>query len=109
MLVAIIILLLLVIFVLCFDFFDPALTWLGRIKIGTITDDNEWKNATHKVIDKWLDGRTPKVPTDEKKRLKLISVIKDFGKVESTAYWQDAAVVKAASAKSSKPVFVEII
>ena len=95
MLIAIIILLLIIIFVLCFDFLDVALNWLGRIKIGTITDDGEWKQATQKVIDRWLNSRTPKVPTDEKKRLRLISVIKNIGKVESTAYWQDAAVLKA--------------
>ena len=76
MLIAIIILLLIVIFVLCFDFLDVALDWLGRIKIGSITDDGEWKQATQKVIDRWLNSRTPKVPTDEKKRLRLISAIK---------------------------------
>ena len=48
MLIAIIILLLIVIFVLCFDFLDVALDWLGRIKIGSITDDGEWKQATQK-------------------------------------------------------------
>lgn len=102
MLIAIIILLLLVLFVLCFDFVDPFLTWLGRIKIGTITDDGEWKKATRKVIDRWLDSKAPKVPTDEKKRLKLISEIKNIGKVESTAYWQDAALIKAATAMGDR-------
>ncbi len=102
MLIAIIILLLIVIFVLCFDFLDAAFNWLGRIKIGTITDDGEWTSATRKVIDKWLDKGTPKLPLNENKRLKLVSVIKNIGKVESTAYWQDAAVLKAASAMGDR-------
>ncbi len=102
MFIAIIILLLLIIFVLCFDFMDPVMTWLGRIKIGTITDDKEWKKATQKVIDRWLDGYTPKVPTNENKRLKLFSAIKSIGKVESTEYWQDAAVLKAATAMGER-------
>lgn len=97
MLIAIIILLLIVIFVLCFDFLDAAVNWLGRIKIGSITDDDEWNSAIRKVIDKWLNKGTPKLPVNENKRLKLVSAIRNIGKVESTAYWQDAAVLKAAS------------
>lgn len=96
--VLIIILLLIALIVLGFDFLDTALNWLGRIKIGTITDDAEWIKATRKVIDRWLDGRMPKVPVDENRRLKIIYKIKNIGKTESTAYWQDAAVLKAASA-----------
>lgn len=95
--IVIIILLLVVVFVLGFDFLDSFINWLGRIKIGTITDDHEWKQATEKVIDRWLDGYTPKVPTNANKRLKLISTVKNIGKVESTDYWQKAAVIKAAS------------
>lgn len=96
--ILIIILLLIVLVILGFDFLDTALNWLGRIKIGSITDDNEWKKTTEKVIEKWLDSGTPKVPINENKRLKLVSRIKNIGTVESTAYWQDAAVLKAASA-----------
>ncbi|MBR0348205.1 MAG: glycoside hydrolase family 88 protein [Clostridia bacterium] len=96
--ILIIILLLIVLVILGFDFLDTALNWFGRIKIGTITDDNEWKKTTEKVIEKWLDSGTPKVPINENKRLKLVSGIKNIGKVESTAYWQDAAVLKAAAA-----------
>ncbi|MBP3939546.1 MAG: glycoside hydrolase family 88 protein [Clostridia bacterium] len=102
MLTAIIILLLIVIFVLCFDFLDAVLNWLGRIKIGTITDDGEWTSATRKVIDKWLNKGTPKLPLNDNKRLKLFSAIKNIGKTESTAYWQDAAVLKAASAMGDR-------
>ncbi len=94
----IIVLLLIALIILGFDFLDSVLNWFGRIKIGTITDDGEWIKATQKVIDRWLDGWMPKVPTDENKRLRLISKIKNIGKIESTAYWQDAAVLKAASA-----------
>lgn len=96
--ILIIILLLIVLVILGFDFLDTALNWFGRIKIGTITDDGEWLKATQKVIDRWLDGWMPKVPVDENRRLRLISKIKNIGKIESTAYWQDAAVLKAASA-----------
>lgn len=102
MLIAIIILLLIVIFVLCFDFLDPALNWYGRIKIGTIADDNEWTKVTRKVIDKWLNRGTPELPLNENKRLRLFSMIKNAGKVSSTAYWQDAAVLKAASAMGDR-------
>ena len=96
--ILIIILLLIVLGLLGFDFLDAALNWFGRIKIGTITDDGEWLKATQKVIDRWIDGWMPKVPVDENRRLRLISKIKNIGKIESTAYWQDAAVLKAASA-----------
>lgn len=96
--ILIIILLLIVLVILGFDFLDTALNWFGRIKIGTITDDSEWEKSTEKVIEKWLDSGTPKVPINENRRLKLVSGIKNIGTVESTAYWQDAAVLKAATA-----------
>lgn len=106
--IVIIILLLIALIVLGFDFLDSVLDWFGRIKIGTITDDGEWKKSTEKVIEKWLDSGTPKVPINENKRLKLVHKIKNFGKVESTAYWQDAAVLKAATAAGNmdESVFV---
>lgn len=96
MAVLIIILLLIVLVILGFDYFDIFLNWLGRIKIGSIGDTKEWKAATQKVILKWLKSGTPKLPTNENKKFKLISIIKSLKKVESTAYWQDAAVLKAA-------------
>lgn len=98
MLIAIIILLLIVVFILCFDFLDIFLNWLGRIKIGSISSDDEWKTATVRVIDKWLNKGTPKLPLNENERFKLFRMIKNTGRVESTAYWQEASVVKAASA-----------
>ena len=96
--ILIIILLIIMLIILGFDFMDSALDWFGRIKIGTITDDGEWKKSTEKVIEKWLDSGVPKVPVNENKRLKLVHKIKNIGKIESTAYWQDAAVLKAATA-----------
>lgn len=95
--IVIIILLLIVLVVLGFDFLDTALDWFGRVKIGTITDDGEWEKLTEKVIEKWLESGTPKVPVNENRRLKLVHKIKNIGKVESTAYWQDAAILKAAT------------
>lgn len=106
--IVIIILLLIVLVVLGFDFLDTALDWFGRVKIGTITDDGEWEKLTEKVIEKWLESGTPKVPVNENKRLKLVHKIKNIGKVESTAYWQDAAVLKAATSAGNmdESVFV---
>jgi unsaturated rhamnogalacturonyl hydrolase len=97
-----------VLVLLGFDFLDTALNWLGRIKIGTITDDKEWKKSIEKVIEKWLESGTPKVPVDENRRLKLVHKIKNIGKLESTAYWQDAAILKAATSVGSmdESVFV---
>lgn len=96
MAVLIIILLLLALVVLGFDYLDILLNWLGRIKIGSITDKEEWEEATQSVVDKWLSSGTPTLPVNENKKLRLISLIRNFKKVESTAYWQDAAVLKAA-------------
>lgn len=106
--ILIIVLLLIVLVLLGFDFLDTALNWLGRIKIGTITDDKEWKKSTEKVIEKWLESGTPKVPVDENRRLKLVHKIKNIGKLESTAYWQDAAILKAATSAGNmdESVFV---
>lgn len=96
MAVLIIILLLVVLIVLGFDYLDTFMNWLGRIKIGTIGSKKEWKEATQAVVLKWLESGTPKLPTNENKKFKLISTLKNFKKIESTAYWQDASVLKAA-------------
>ncbi len=82
--------------IFAFDYVDIFLNWLGRIKIGSIYGDDEWKNATENVIKKWLLGNTPSLPVNENKRFKLISLIKNGKKIESTSFWQDAAVLKAA-------------
>ena len=91
------ILLLLVLIVLSYDFLDNAIDWFGRIKIGTIYDTGEWRNATRKVIVKWLSKGAPKVSKDERNRLKLINDIQNIGKINSISYWQDAALLKAAN------------
>ncbi len=91
----ILIILLIAVVILGFDYLDTFLNWLGRVKIGSIHGDDEWKNATEKIIIKWLNG-APKVPVNENKKFKLISLIKNGTKIDSTAYWQDASVLKAA-------------
>lgn len=96
MAVLIIILLLVALIILGFDYLDLFVNWLGRIKIGSISDKSEWKQATQSVILKWLESGTPKLPVNENKKFRLIALIKNFKKIESTAYWQDAAVLKAA-------------
>lgn len=96
MAVLIIIFLVIVLVVLGFDYLDVLLNWFGRIKIGTISDKNEWKSATERIIVKWLESGTPKLPVNENQKFKLISLIRKGKSIESTAYWQDAAVLKAA-------------
>lgn len=97
MAVLIIIFLVIVLVILGFDYLDVLLNWLGRIKIGTISDKNEWKSATERIIVKWLESGTPKLPVNENQKFKLVSFIRKGKSIESTAYWQDAAVLKAAS------------
>ena len=91
----ILVILLIAVVILGFDYLDIFFNWLGRIKIGSIHDDGEWKNKTERVILKWLNG-APKVPVNENKKFRLISLIKNGRKIESTAYWEDASVLKAA-------------
>lgn len=95
--IVIIILLLIVLIFLGFDYIDVLSNWLGRIKIGTIQQDSEWKEATQKVVRKWLGSGTPTVPLNENKKLRIIDAIKSKNTVVSTAYWQDAAILKAAA------------
>ncbi len=91
------VILLIALVILGFDYFDIFINWFRRIKIGTIDGDKEWRNATEKVINKWLLGSTPSLPVNENKKFKLIYLIKNGKKIESTSFWQDAAVLKAAS------------
>lgn len=98
MAVLIIIVLLIALIILGFDYLDIFLNWLGRIKIGSIVDREAWLVATHGVIDRWLESGTPELPVNENKKFKLVTLIKNFKKIDSTAYWQDAAVLKAAGA-----------
>ena len=93
-------LLLIALIVFAFDYKDSLMNWLGRIKIGSAYDDNQWKNQIQAVIIKWLSRGTPKVPLNEDKQFKLIDTVKNIGKVSSVSYWQDAAVLKAANQMS---------
>lgn len=102
MLIALVIILAVVLAVLAYDFFGTAANWFGRIKIGSAAED-EWTEITRGVILKWLDNGVPKVEKNEKSRLKLIEKIKDGKKVSSIAYWQTAAVIKAAGMMESCP------
>lgn len=88
------ILLLICVIFLGYDHIDTLKNWLGRIKIGSAGGREAWRG----VIIKWLDKGAPAVPVDENKSFKLIDDIKSIGKVSTTAYWQDAAVLKAATA-----------
>lgn len=97
MAIVIILLLLIALIILGFDYIGIFANWIGRIKIGTIQDDGEWKEATRKVVIRWLDKGTPKLPVNENKKLRIFDAVKNVGKVESTSYWQDAAILKAAS------------
>ena len=98
MTVLIIMFLIIILVVLGFDYLDVLLNWFGRIKIGSISDKNKWKTETKKIIVKWLESGTPKLPVNENQKFKLISIIRKGKIIESTAYWQDAAVLKAANA-----------
>lgn len=98
MAVLIIIFLVIVLVILGFDYLDVLLNWFGRIKIGSISNKDEWESATGKIIVKWLESGTPGLPVNENQKFKLISLIRKGKSVESTAYWQDAAALKAASA-----------
>ena len=96
MAVLIIILLTALLVLLGFDYIDILLNWLGRIKIGSVTDKKTWLQSTQAVIIRWLEAGTPKLPVNENKKFRLIAAIKNYKKIESTAYWQDAAILKAA-------------
>lgn len=108
--IVIILLLLIALVFLGFDYIDIFLNWIGRIKTGTIQGDDEWKQATEGVVEKWLESGTPKLPVNENKKLRIFDTVKNAGKVVSTAYWQDAAILKAASAmKSADTGILELI
>lgn len=93
----ILIILILMVLVLLYDFIPEFKDWLGRIKIGTVYDDEEWERSLERVISQWLSKGAPKVPKDEKSRLKLIKDIKNINVTSSVDYWQDASVLKASS------------
>lgn len=83
--------------VLLFDFWDDFYNWFMRIKIGRISDLNEWKNAVKRVNTKWIFKGAPVVPKDENQRLKLYNTIKNVKRDSSITFWQDASLLKGIS------------
>ena len=96
----IIILLILILAVLGYDYLTDLLNWIGRIKIGKITDNKEWLNNCRAVILKWASKGTPEVPKNENQKLKLINKIKNRKSISPICYWQDAAILKALTEKA---------
>jgi len=99
------ILLLIVLAALLFDYYDLFLNWFGRIKIGQYRSTDEWEKSVKNVIIKWSASGAPKLNVNENKKLRVIDFAKEKinGTIQSTAYWQDASILKAASAmKDSK-------
>ncbi|MDD6276415.1 MAG: glycoside hydrolase family 88 protein [Clostridia bacterium] len=94
--------LLLILFIFLYDFFPAFKNWLGRIKIGSLTDKKEWEHKTKLIVVEWLRKGAPKVPANENKRLKLIDDIKNANKRTQIDCWQDAALLKAATAIGGK-------
>lgn len=95
---------LIIIAILAYDFIPVFLNWVGRIKIGRITDDKLWLKNVKKIVLRWLSRGTPEVPKNENQRLKIIQKIKDFKTVSPISYWQEAALLKAATAECSDDV-----
>lgn len=94
--VILLIICLIIIAVLVYDFVPDILNWVGRIKIGRITDDKLWLINVKKVVLRWLSRGVPAVPKNENQRLKIIKDIKEFKTVSPISYWQEAALLKAA-------------
>lgn len=92
----ILIVLLLVIAVLGYDLWDEFWVWLSRIKVGRLPYE-EWKRKTRSVLGNWLRKGAPEVPIRENEAVRFIKKINNYGKITSVTYWQDAALLKAAS------------
>ena len=92
----IVILLLILIVVFGYEFWAQFFTWLGRIKLGQLTD-SEWHEKTHKVLLKWLTKGAPEVLINDNKKNNFIKKINDYGKITSVTYWQDPGLLKAAN------------
>lgn len=91
------VILLVAVIVLGYDYLDLIKNWLGRIKIGQVTDSDEYRKLTESVIFSWLKGGAPDVPLNENRKLKLIYLIKNSKKITTVSYWQNASVIKAVS------------
>lgn len=92
----IVIFLLIIIAILGYDLWEDFLTWLGRIKIGRLTD-SEWHDKTRKILLKWMSKGTPEVLINDNKKVNILKKINDYGKITSVTYWQDASLLKAAN------------
>lgn len=91
----IVILLLIIIAILGYDMWEEFFTWLGRIKIGQLSD-NEWREKTQKVLLKWIVKGAPEVRINDNRKSNFIKKLNEYGKITSVTYWQDAALLKAA-------------
>lgn len=91
------VLLLIIIFAFAYDFLPQVKNWIGRIKIGRVTDNDEWLESVKAVNLKWLSKGAPEVPKNENQRLRLIYKIKNRKTVSTICYWQDAALLKAST------------
>lgn len=97
MLFILFVLLLIVVIVLGYDYLDLLMNWLGRIKIGRVTDSDEYRKMTSSVILKWLKSSAPDVPLNENRKFKLIYMLKNTKEMTTVSYWQNASVIKAVS------------
>lgn len=102
--IVIIVILLLALAVLLYDFLPDFMNWVGRIGTGKVADDAEWLENVREINMNWVSKGAPKVPYDENKRLKLIDTVKNFGSISTVAYWQEAALLKAATKKCGSDV-----
>ena len=91
----IVILLLIIIAILGYDTWEDLFTWLSRIKIGQLPE-NEWREKTQKILLKWIVKGAPEVCINDNRKVNFIKKINEYGKITSVTYWQDAALLKAA-------------
>lgn len=92
----ILIVLLLIIAVLGYDLWDEFYVWFSRIKVGRLPKE-AWQKKTREVLGSWLRKGAPEVPIRENESVRFIKKINNYGKITSVTYWQDAALLKAAS------------
>lgn len=92
----IIILLLIIIAILGYDLWEEFFTWLGRIKIGQLSE-SEWRKKINGVLLKWLKKGAPEVMVNDNRKGNFIRKINDYGRITSVMYWQDASLLKGAN------------
>lgn len=94
--IVIVILLLIVIIILGYDLWEDFFAWLGRIKVGQLSE-SEWHDKTRKILLKWIVKGAPEVRINDGRKINFIKKLNEYGKITSVTYWQDASLVKAAS------------